>query len=458
MRTSSAGLLTAGCGPGAPPHRRPFSGHGGPPPPPLAVASGPVNHLADETSPYLRQHADNPVEWYPWGDEALEQGGQGGQADLPVHRVRLVPLVPRHGPRELRGRHGGGRPLPVVHLGQGGPGGASRPRFALHGRHPGPHRIGRVAHVRVLHPRRAALLRRHLLPTRGAPRDALVPPGRRDARHVVGAGTGTGAGPGRRPGRRRPPGGPPGRDDGRADRPSRAPGLRRSTGSLGGPRPRRADRPGRRRAGTGVRPHMGRVRAGPEVPPPLPGGALPAAPPPHGIGALPPDGPDHARRHGRRGHVRPPRGGLLPLLDRRPVAGPPLREDADRSGPLGPRLPPCLAGDRPRGLPGRRHRDARLRPAGPLHPAGRPLLLLRRRRRRGRRQPRHLHPRRARGRAPRGAGPTGGRVVRDHRGGQLGGPLHPAPPGRRAAPAAARDRGGPGPPGRRAGRPAAAGP
>ena len=32
-----------------------------------------VNRLAGETSPYLLQHADNPVEWYPWGDEALEQ-------------------------------------------------------------------------------------------------------------------------------------------------------------------------------------------------------------------------------------------------------------------------------------------------------------------------------------------------------------------------------------------------
>ncbi len=29
------------------------------------------NRLASETSPYLRQHADNPVDWYPWGDEAL---------------------------------------------------------------------------------------------------------------------------------------------------------------------------------------------------------------------------------------------------------------------------------------------------------------------------------------------------------------------------------------------------
>jgi uncharacterized protein YyaL (SSP411 family) len=29
-----------------------------------------VNRLGEESSPYLRQHADNPVDWYPWGDEA----------------------------------------------------------------------------------------------------------------------------------------------------------------------------------------------------------------------------------------------------------------------------------------------------------------------------------------------------------------------------------------------------
>jgi len=34
---------------------------------------GAVNQLAEETSPYLRQHAGNPVEWYPWGDAALER-------------------------------------------------------------------------------------------------------------------------------------------------------------------------------------------------------------------------------------------------------------------------------------------------------------------------------------------------------------------------------------------------
>jgi hypothetical protein len=36
-------------------------------------AAGPKNRLAQETSPYLRQHAENPVDWHPWGAEAIEQ-------------------------------------------------------------------------------------------------------------------------------------------------------------------------------------------------------------------------------------------------------------------------------------------------------------------------------------------------------------------------------------------------
>jgi len=32
-----------------------------------------MNRLAQSKSPYLRQHAENPVDWYPWGDEALER-------------------------------------------------------------------------------------------------------------------------------------------------------------------------------------------------------------------------------------------------------------------------------------------------------------------------------------------------------------------------------------------------
>ena len=30
-----------------------------------------ANRLAAESSPYLLQHKDNPVDWYAWGDEAL---------------------------------------------------------------------------------------------------------------------------------------------------------------------------------------------------------------------------------------------------------------------------------------------------------------------------------------------------------------------------------------------------
>src|SRR5881392_1682122 len=32
-----------------------------------------ANRLANETSPYLLQHAHNPVDWYPWGPEAMER-------------------------------------------------------------------------------------------------------------------------------------------------------------------------------------------------------------------------------------------------------------------------------------------------------------------------------------------------------------------------------------------------
>ena len=38
----------------------------------------PRNRLAEETSPYLRQHADNPVHWHPWGPEAFTEAEQRG--------------------------------------------------------------------------------------------------------------------------------------------------------------------------------------------------------------------------------------------------------------------------------------------------------------------------------------------------------------------------------------------
>lgn len=32
-----------------------------------------ANRLVNEKSPYLLQHAYNPVDWFPWGDEAFEK-------------------------------------------------------------------------------------------------------------------------------------------------------------------------------------------------------------------------------------------------------------------------------------------------------------------------------------------------------------------------------------------------
>ena len=34
------------------------------------------NRVANAQSPYLQQHADNPVDWYPWGDEAFEKANR----------------------------------------------------------------------------------------------------------------------------------------------------------------------------------------------------------------------------------------------------------------------------------------------------------------------------------------------------------------------------------------------
>lgn len=41
-----------------------------------------MNRLATESSPYLRQHKDNPVDWYPWGEDAFARARAEGK---PLH-------------------------------------------------------------------------------------------------------------------------------------------------------------------------------------------------------------------------------------------------------------------------------------------------------------------------------------------------------------------------------------
>jgi uncharacterized protein YyaL (SSP411 family) len=45
----------------------------------MAAYATPVNRLAQETSPYLLQHAENPVDWQPWGEEALDRARAEGK-------------------------------------------------------------------------------------------------------------------------------------------------------------------------------------------------------------------------------------------------------------------------------------------------------------------------------------------------------------------------------------------
>ena len=55
------------------------------------------------TLPLPGQHRDNPVDWYPWGEEAFAAAAAARPADLPLRRLLGLPLVPRHGARVVRG-------------------------------------------------------------------------------------------------------------------------------------------------------------------------------------------------------------------------------------------------------------------------------------------------------------------------------------------------------------------
>ncbi len=151
------------------------------------------------------------------------------------------------------------------------------------------------------------------------------------------------------------------------------------------------------------------------------------------------------RRDGRRRHPGPPRRRVRPVLGRQRVARAPLREDADRPGARDPRLHARVAARGPRPSPRGRRGDRRLPPARPAVARRRirEARGCRRRRRRG--QLRRLDPRRDPGRAGRRhRGRRGGdRLVAGHRRGQLRGGVDPAPtrpPDRAVPPARGRAR------------------
>ena len=229
------------------------------------------------------------------------------QAHPAVHRIRRLPLVPRHGPREFRERghrHGDEQP---VHQHQGGPRGAPRP-----GRHlpvrPGPDgHPGRMAPDHVPHSRARAFLGRHLFSRHARLRPARVSRPVED--HIGNVPQSKRNGAEER--RRDPRGLDPPRPAGRRRRPHRrAPGP-----GGGGGRP-----PGRPPA----RRHLGRAEVSPALLFQVPVAGLPA----DRLDPFPRGGHGDPGHHVPGRHLRSPGRRLFPVFHRRAVAGAPLREDA----------------------------------------------------------------------------------------------------------------------------------
>lgn len=71
------------------------------------------NRLAEETSPYLQQHAENPVDWYPWGEDAFRRAREENK---PIHlSVGYIFLRAGHLPRRMphSRRHACSRRTPI---------------------------------------------------------------------------------------------------------------------------------------------------------------------------------------------------------------------------------------------------------------------------------------------------------------------------------------------------------
>ena len=299
-----------------------------------------VNRLGRETSPYLLQHADNPVDWYPVGRGGLRARPERGQADPPLDRLLGLPLVPRDGARVVRGRGDGGADERALRQRQGRPRGAARPRRGLHGRRRRADRAGRLADDGVPDARRRAVLRRHVLPARAAARAAGLPAGAARRSRTPGASGATTSAT-------------------QAGALVEALGARRASREPSA-EPLVADAPGRGRRGAAprLRPRVRRLRRRAEVPARL-GARVPAAPRRAATLATRTLDAMAARRH-----VRPARRRLPPLLGR-PSAGSCRTSRRCSTTTRCSRPRTCTAGSRDRrgALPRGRRGDARLHAA-----------------------------------------------------------------------------------------------
>ena len=141
-------------------------------PAPLTLGLVSSNRLIDEKSPYLLQHAHNPVDWYPWGEEAFEKARQ---EDKPIflsigystcHWCHVME-------RESFENEDVARILNrALRADQSGPRRAARRGPRLHAVRAGVHRQRRMAHVGVADAGTQAVFRRDLFSARQSLRTA----------------------------------------------------------------------------------------------------------------------------------------------------------------------------------------------------------------------------------------------------------------------------------------------
>ena len=150
------------------------------------------NRLAAATSPYLLQHADNPVDWWEWGDEAF---AEARRRDVPV--LISVGYAACHWCHVMAHESFEDEQIAeslnaALRGGQGRPRGTAGRRRGLHGGHPGPDRPRWLADDCLRHPGGRAVLLRHLLPAEAPARHAVVPPAARVGRPDLARATGRG--------------------------------------------------------------------------------------------------------------------------------------------------------------------------------------------------------------------------------------------------------------------------
>ena len=131
-----------------------------------------TNRLILETSPYLLQHAHNPVNWYPWGDEAFADARRLGRPVFLSIGYSTCHWCHVMEEESFEDEEIAAFLNAALHPDQGRPRGAPRRRRHLHERRAGADRVGRLADERLADPRARAVLRRHLLSRRATARAA----------------------------------------------------------------------------------------------------------------------------------------------------------------------------------------------------------------------------------------------------------------------------------------------